>query len=307
MLKKFTFRKFAISSLLLLLAFILYNYPEEINTSKQNDNASSFINVYLIDRNDLVSLTKIKSVGENTNDYIKSIINSLIIGNNDEIPNGFSAIIPKGTMLIEFVLENNLLKLNFSKEFLNVSYDDEEKMIEAIIYSLTTLPGVENIMIFVENNLLLELPNSHKKLDPYLNKSFGINKVVDISTFKNTQNVTVYYLSKDINYYYIPVTYITDNDLDKIEIIINSLKSNKFNSSNLLSHLDYQVELMNYEADENFFVLNFNNVFLNNIYDGQLKEEVKYALSYSIIDTFGVENVVFQVNSQKIDEFILEK
>ena len=307
MLKKFTFRKFAISSLLLLLAFILYNYPEEINTSKQNDNASSFINVYLIDRNDLVSLTKIKSVGENTNDYIKSIINSLIIGNNDEIPNGFSAIIPKGTMLIEFVLENNLLKLNFSKEFLNVSYDDEEKMIEAIIYSLTTLPGVENIMIFVENNLLLELPNSHKKLDPYLNKSFGINKVVDISTFKNTQNVTVYYLSKNINYYYIPVTYITDNDLDKIEIIINSLKSNKFNSSNLLSHLDYQVELMNYEADENFFLLNFNNVFLNNIYDGQLKEEVKYALSYSIIDTFGVENVVFQVNSQKIDEFILEK
>lgn len=307
MLKKFTFRKFAISSLLLLLAFILYNYPEEINTSKQNDNASSFINVYLIDRNDLVSLTKIKSVGENTNDYIKSIINSLIIGNNDEIPNGFSAIIPKGTKLIEFVLENNLLKLNFSKEFLNVSYDDEEKMIEAIIYSLTTLPGIENIMIFVENNLLLELPNSHKKLDPYLNKSFGINKVVDISTFKNTQNVTVYYLSKNINYYYIPVTYITDNDLDKIEIIINSLKSNKFNSSNLLSHLDYQVELMNYEADENFFLLNFNNVFLNNIYDGQLKEEVKYALSYSIIDTFGVENVVFQVNSQKIDEFILEK
>lgn len=307
MLKKFTFRKFAISSLLLLLAFILYNYPEEINTSKQNDNASSFINVYLIDQNDLVSLTKIKSVGENTNDYIKSIINSLIIGNNDEIPNGFSAIIPKGTKLIEFALENNLLKLNFSKEFFNVSYDDEEKMIEAIIYSLTTLPGIENIMIFVENNLLLELPNSHKKLDPYLNKSFGINKVVDISTFKNTQNVTVYYLSKNINYYYIPVTYITDNDLDKIEIIINSLKSNKFNSSNLLSHLDYQVELMNYEADENFFLLNFNNVFLNNIYDGQLKEEVKYSLSYSIIDTFGVENVVFQVNSQKIDEFILEK
>ena len=180
-------------------------------------------------------------------------------------------------------------------------------MIESIVYSLTSLPDIDNIMIFVENELLLELPNSHKKLDMYLNKSYGINKVIDICSIKNTQNVTVYYLSKNENYYYIPVTYITNDNSNKIEIIINSLKSNKFNNSNLLSHLDYQVELMNYEEDEDYFVLNFNNVLLDSVYDGKLKEEIKYAVSYSIIDTFNVENVVFQVNSQKIDEFILEK
>ena len=40
-----------------------------------------------------------------------------------------------------------------------------------------------------------------------------------------------------------------------IEIIVNSLKSNRINSSNLSSHLDYQVELMNYERiDDEFFL-----------------------------------------------------
>ena len=85
------------------------------------------------------------------------------------------------------------------------------------------------------------------------------------------------------------------------------MKTNKFNSSNLSSHLDYQVELMNYEATEEEFLLNFNDSLLDSIYDGELKEEVKYALSYSIYDTFGIESVVFEVNSNKIDEFVLAK
>jgi hypothetical protein len=46
---------------------------------------------------------------------------------------------------------------------------------------------------------------------------------------------------------------------------------------------------------------------LSSVYDGKLKEEVKYALSYSIFDTFNVENVVFMINSNKIDELRLAK
>jgi hypothetical protein len=46
---------------------------------------------------------------------------------------------------------------------------------------------------------------------------------------------------------------------------------------------------------------------LNSIYDGKLQEEIKYAFFYSIYDTFGVDKVIFEVNSQKIDEFVLAK
>ncbi len=94
---------------------------------------------------------------------------------------------------------------------------------------------------------------------------------------------------------------------DAIDIIISYSKTNKFYNDNLSSHLDYQVKLMNYEAFENEIYLNFNEVLFDSVYDGKLKEEVKYALAYSIFDTLGVKNVVFAINSLEIDEFGLAK
>lgn len=303
MIKLFTFRKIAISTLLLLVAFLLYNYPEELNEDVTIKD-STMINIYLVDFNGYVAMTKVAS-SLNFEDALYTIIDSLTIG-NDNLPDGFSGVLPENTKLLSYSLDGDLLKVNFSKELLNVSIDTEEDMIESLVYSLTLLENVDKVMIFVEGDKLNELPNSHRKLDLYLDRNYGINKIVDISSLNSTKMVTVYYLDNSDSYY-IPVSYVVNDTQDKIQIIVNSLKTNKFNSSNLSSHLDYQVELMNYEATEEEFLLNFNDSLLDSIYDGELKEEVKYALSYSIYDTFGIESVVFEVNSNKIDEFVLAK
>ena len=307
MLKKFTFKKIAVSTLLLLLALILYNYPEEINEDVEIKNDKK-INIYLIDENDFIGMTEISSASNSNNEKIEEILNSLIINSplSNNLPKGFKAIIPENTKILNYELKDGLLKINFSKEFLNIDEENEEKMIEAIIYSLTTIKDINKIMIFVDNSHLDELPNSHKKLDLYLDRSYGINKIYDITTFNNTKVVTVYHLNKNNDYYYIPITYVVNSEEDKVEIIINNLKSNKLNSSNLLSHLNYQVELMNFEKNENEILLNFNDVLFESIYNGKLKEEVKYAIAYSIYDTIGISNITFEINSTIIDEFRLE-
>lgn len=306
MLKRFTFKKLGITTLLLLLALILYNYPEVINEEYIPEQCEN-INIYLIDKNDFVAMTEIETNNKNFNDQIKEILNALIIGNNEEkLPEGFKAVIPRGTKILSYQLNDGLLKINFSREFLNSDEKDEEKMIEAIVFSLTSINDVKKIMIFVENERLTELPKSKKKLDLYLDRKIGINKVVDITSLNNTEMITVYYLSNLDNKYYIPISYITNDEGDKIEIIINNLKTNRLYSSNLASHLDYQVELMNYEATTDEVILDFNDILLASVYKGKLKEEIKYAISYSIYDTLGIENITFQVNNQKIDEFRLE-
>lgn len=306
MLKRFTFKKLGITTLLLLLALILYNYPEVINEEYIPEQCEN-INIYLIDKNDFVAMTEIETNNKNINDQIKEILNALIIGNNEEkLPEGFKAVIPRGTKILSYQLNDGLLKINFSREFLNSNEKDEEKMIEAIVFSLTSINDVKKIMIFVENERLTELPKSKKKLDLYLDRKIGINKVVDITSLNNTEMITVYYLSNLDNKYYIPISYITNDEGDKIEIIINNLKTNRLYSSNLSSHLDYQVELMNYEATTDEVILDFNDILLASVYKGKLKEEIKYAISYSIYDTLGIENITFQVNNQKIDEFRLE-
>ena len=303
MIKRFSVRKILITSLLLIVALILYSFPEELETNI-NDVKYDSINIYLIDSNNYVAMTSIISNNDSFDCKLKTIIDGLTIGSSN-IPKGFSPVIPKDTRLLDYDLIGGLLKINFSKELLNVTGDNEEKMIQSIIYSLTSLEDVEKIMIFVEGNKLDKLPNSLKKLDLYLDRSYGINKVIDIDTFSGTQMVTVYYLG---NYdSFVPISYITDDDSERIEIIVNSLKSNRLNSSNLSSHLDYQVELMNYERIDDDFFINFSDSLFSSVYDGVLKEEVKYALSYSIFDSYDVKNVVFQINSNKIDELRLAK
>lgn len=303
MIKIFSVRKILIASLLLLVALILYSYPEELDDNVIEKKYDS-INIYLIDSNNYVAMTSILSK-ENDFDYkLRTIIDSLTVGSSN-VPKGFSSVIPRDTKLIDYSLDGNLLKINFSKQLLDVSVDDEDRMIQSIVYSLTSLDNVDKVMIFVEGEILNKLPNSHKRLDTYLDRSYGINRVIDIDKLSGSSCVTVYYLGS--NNSYVPISYITNDDTDKIEIIVNSLKSNRLNSSNLSSHLDYQVELMNYERVDDEFFLNFSDTLLSSVYEGKLKEEVKYALSYSILDTFNVENVVFLINSNKIDELRLAK
>ncbi len=305
MIRMFTYRKIAISTLLLLVAILLYSYPEEINNTLDKANKCAILNIYLIDKNDFVSLVSVNSDDEDKS--ITKIVRYMTIDSGLSLPKGFYPLIPKDTKLLDYSVDDGLLKLNFSKELFNVSLEDEENMIESIVYSLTMVEGVSKIIIYVEDEMLMELPKSHKRLPLYLDRDYGINKIVNLTSLNDTKSVTVYYLDKSDDYYYVPVTYITNSSDDKIDIIVNSLKSNKFNNSNLSSHLDYQVELMSYEESKDQFLLNFNSILLNSVYDGKLKEEVKYALSYSIFDTFGVKSVIFEVDSMKIDEFVLEK
>ena len=303
MLKMFSVRKILIASLLLLVALIIYSFPEQLEADIDNIEYDS-INIYLIDRNNYVAMTSVITKGNDFDARLKTIIKSLTVG-SDNTPKNFTSVIPRDTKLLGYSINDGLLKIDFSKQLLNVTYDEENRMLESLIYSLTSLEEVKKIMLFVEGSRLTELPNSHKKLDLYLDRSYGVNKIVDIDSFKETQLVTVYYLGTNDSY--VPISYVTNGDEEKIEIIVNKLRSNKMNSSLLSSHLNYQVQLMNYEQKDNEFFLNFNSVLLNSVYDGKLKEEVKYALSYSIYDTYGIENVVFQVDSNKIDELRLAK
>ncbi len=301
MLKKITFKKIALSTLLLLLSVILYNYPKEINKNINEITSPPKTPIYLIDENNFVAMSSINDTSKDTIERIKLIISSLTIDSHANIQENFKPIIPANTKLNSIDLKNGLLKLDFSKDFLNVSEENEIKMLEAIIFSLTELKEVNKIMIFVEQVHLNELPHSKKRLDLYLDRSFGINKIINIDDLKNTQMTTIYYLAKNETYYYVPISLVSSTTEDKINIIIKNLKSNRLNNSNLLSHLNYQVELMNYEINEQEIKLNFNNILLDSIDNGKLKEEVKYAIAYSIRDSLNIENITFMVDNVIID------
>ena len=313
MIKRSILKRIIIASIALLILVITYTFPTY--TSNNINQTLSYIEpnkttIYLLDNSNLVSRTKIISK-DNNNDLIsksKNIINALIINTpySKYTPDGFKPIIPEGTKINSINIDNNILKINFNENFLNLEKETEEKVIESLIYSLTEIDGINGIMIFINDNLLEELPNSNKKLPNILDRNYGINKIYEIDDIKNTSKTTIYYLNnyKDTTYY-TPVTFINNDNKDKIEIIIEKLKSSPITQTNLMSYLASNAELLDYEITESAINLSFNNYIFNEFDKKDILEEVKYTIGLSIKDNYNVDNVIFNVNNEKIATFSL--
>lgn len=313
MIKKSATKRIIIASIALLILLITYMFPAT-NGSNNINQSLSYIEpnkttIYLVDNSNMVA--RVKTIIKENKDTIKKareIINALIINSQASKynPSGFKAIIPEGTKILSISLSENILKINFSENFLNIDKNNEEKMLEALIYSLTEISNIKGVMIFVNNNILEELPNSKTKLPDVLDRKYGINKIYEIDDIKNTSATTIYYLSEFENTkYYTPVTFINNDSEDKIEVIIEKLKSSPINQTNLMSYLASNAELLDYEINENTVSLTFNNYIFEEFSNKDILEEVKYTIGLSIKDNYAVDEVVFNANNEKIANFTL--
>ena len=297
MLKKSSLRRIMVATLALFILLIIYFFP---TTSEFKETLSYIekeeIPIFLVDSMEYIARTSIVKESETTEELIEEVIDSLTIGSekSNYIRDGFKGIIPKNTKVLDTTLEGNILTINFSKEFLNVLESDEEKMLEALTYSLLEIPEIKKISILVEGGKLKNLPNSKKKLPEFLDRNFGINKIYNLDSIKDTSKTTIYYLSKyNDYYYYVPVTKISNDATEKVEIIINELKSTPIYHTNLISYLAASTNITNYELLENSITLSFNNHLLANLKDEEMLEEVKYSIALSMRDSYGVEEVLF--------------
>lgn len=298
-------RKLIISFLTLFVLTIVYLFPSE-ESPKQNIiyKDVDYTKVYLLNKDLLVETSIVsKATSNDIISNIKDILSSLTVNSEKSkyLDNNFKALIPEGTRILDVSLDKGLLKINFSKEILNIDASLEEKMIESIIYSLMKLDGIEKIMIFVEGEKLDSLPNSKKALPIELTKSYGINKVYDVNNIFTMDVLNLYYyINIDDNYHLVPVSIFTNNSDDKVEVIIEELKSSPIHQSNLMSFLASNATLLDYEIKENTIKLEFSSYILDNFFSEKLIEEVKYAISASLGDTLGVKEVNFFVNGEKI-------
>lgn len=303
MIKNSIKKRFSISIISLAILAIIYMIPtqkEYETTTSYNENINK---VYLINNDDLLIQTSLISESNDTLEKAKEIINDLTINSpaKNYLDNNFKQIIPENTKLLDIKKEDDLLKINFSENFLKVNPDLEEKMFESLIYSLTELEGIDKIMIFVNGEILLKLPNSNKELPNVLTRDYGINKIYDITTLSPINKITLYYfIAIDNNYKAVPVTLFTNDDSSKVEVIIKKLKSSLAYQTDLVSFLNNNTKLLDYEITENSIKLNFNTDLLNNFYDEALLEEVKYAISSSIKDSLNIDDIIYYINGEAI-------
>ena len=314
MLKKMLLRKIAVATSLVLIMLMLYFIPtnkEEIDLNKNQQLEYIYPNdlevIYLLDNNNYLS--RAKASVNNQDEITKATDLIEILTENGKktstIPNGFKTVLPKNTKVLDLTLKDKILTINFSKEFNNVTIDYEEKLIESLIYTLTSIEGIDKIKILIEDKPLTELPNSKIKLPEYLDKHYGINKQYELTSLEDIDSYTIYYvLNYNDEVYYTPVTkYINNQNQDKVKIIINELATSLVYESNLMSYLDTNVKLLDYELTDNVIKLNFNDLILSDITNNLILEEVMYTIGLSLCEDLDIEEVIFLVNNREISTF----
>ena len=314
MLKKKMIRKIIISTSALFALFLIYLIPNEELDIKQSlgyiDLDVTTNNIYLLDEYSYLGKTEVVVNSKTTEDKVKELVEVLINGGvgENKIPNGFKSILPSETKILSVKYEDNLIKIDFSKDLLNISKELEEKMIEALIYTITSVDEVEKVIIYVEGNILTKLPQTNITLPSTLDRNFGINKTYDFTNTKDINQVTIYYLNKhNDDYYYVPVTKYLNDNRDKIKIIIDELTSTNTYNTNLLSYLNSNTELLAIEEQPDILELTFNSYIFSDVDNKDILEEVVYTICLSVKDNYDVSEVVIKTEDEEILKTVLKE
>ena len=179
MLKNFSLRKIGLTSVALLATTLIYLFPANQEKLKPNETLEyveanvNMSDIFLLDKNSYVSLTKVVLTESQIENRARELLNILTIGGRDDkIPSGFSAIIPPDTKVLSLKYEKGLIKVDFSSELLDIPEKQEERMIEAIVYTLTSIDDVNKVIIYVEGEILTKLPKTKENL-PRSGSGFG--------------------------------------------------------------------------------------------------------------------------------------
>ncbi len=304
MLKRMSLKKILVCSLVIfsigLLNFIPkedINLKEEVVYVKDNPNISY---VYLENKNNYLTRVNVDVKSKSVESKARELLENLIAGSKN-IPKGFNGIIPPTVKINSIKYTNETLKVDFTNDLLDVKKEYEEKIIEAITYTLTSIEDIKYVIIYMNGEILTHLPKSNKTLPSTLDRSFGINKEYKISNDKDITSTTIYYISNLNNQeYYIPVTKINNDTRDKIEIIVEEL-SNQGNKR-LMSYLNSNTRLISSNIDNNNLLLVFNDYILNDGDEQDILKEVIDTICLSIKDNYSVDTVSFNINDKEINK-----
>ena len=310
MIKKGSFRRMVVASFALFIVLLtIYIFPkDEVKIPSKTIYKKVYASaIYLIDKNNYVARTTVNISSTSKETKALELINTLINGTvkNKYIPSGFKSLIAEGTTVNNVKISGDLITIDFNQNFLNTKDIDEEKMIESIVYTLTEIKGIKKVKILVDGKAINKLPSSGKIIPDILTREIGINKKTSLTSFKNTKDVTTYFLNKiDDNKYFVPVTITTDDPSEKIEIIIKELKAKDNIDNNLSTYLEAGTTLKNYQVLENEFNMEFNNVILNSF--NKIDEEVVYGLALSIYDNYNIDRISIDVDNVQVVAYALK-
>ena len=293
MLRRKAINRIFFSTIIFFIVFTLYSmkFVDKVVTS---DNSKDKVNeeiIYTLNSDNYISKTsvyvsKVLSLEDRVREKLE-----IMVKDNDKnvlLPSYFKPILPQNTRVLDVVVEDCLIKVYFSKELNNINKEQSEKMIEAIVYTVTD-ENILGIEIYVNGQMLKYVPNTKKVLPTILTKDIGINKSYDINASNDISKVVMmYYTNDNDNYYEVPVTKYVNDDREKLEIIFDEF--GKMSDDKSLISMMEGINVLDYSILDDRIVIDVNK---------ELNKDEQNLVFKSIFSNYGAKSIDLLVNGEK--------
>lgn len=189
------------------------NGPEALPASAEAETGNTFTaSLFALDGDGYVAPISVKLPFDTTEVAKKTLQYMVKGGPGDELlPEGFTALLPEGTEVVSLDIDSaaKTATIDFNEEFLAYEPDEERRILEGLVWAMTSYPSVEYVQLWVDGKPLKEMPVLGTPLDAPLSRKFGINvERASGVEFTRSTPVTLYFLNETADgfTYYVPVT-----------------------------------------------------------------------------------------------------
>lgn len=276
--------------------------PEEENTTSKDVSRI----LYLIDQNGLVVPQEVHLPAPESKEVAKQVLEYLVQDGpvTSLLPNGFQAVLPSGTEIIDLNLETDgTLVVNVSEDFKTYQAENEQKILEAMTFTLTQFENVERVKLWIEGEEQNAMPVNGTPISEGYSRIDGINvhqtNGIDLMESKAT---TLYFpMQGEEEVYFVPVTQHIEVDEDNPhESVVQALMEGPALDLPLQHFINTGSQLAAEPVMEDGIIsLTFNENILSNSEQSMIADEVMQSLVMTLTEQEEIEAVEVQIENHE--------
>lgn len=221
------------------------------------------------------------------------------------LPEGFSALIPQGTIIDPVNIHQQVATVDLSEHFASYNAQDERKILEAITWTLTGFSTIDRVQLRIKGHDLKEMPVAGTPMDEPLSRVMGINlENVPGVQYGQSTPVTLYFQNRmDTQFnYYVPVTRMVSRTPDVVGAAVHELIKGPLGNGSLhaLFNPAAEVLMIDHDVDHEVITLDFGDELLAHA-DGPYDEAITDAyesIVMSLWENMGQGQIRILINGE---------
>lgn len=278
--------------------------PEQGSEGAVTENAEKAIQlkdapVYLLDPDGYVVPITVALPKEEG--LAKQVLNYMIKGGPIEgvKPEGFTALIPEGTKILGMTIKDGVATVDFSPEFKNYEAKNEQKLIDAITFALTSFDNIKEVKVWINGYPQDVMPVDGTPISS-LTRANGINlELASNVQLGDTTPITLYFQGETADHasYFVPVTRLIPRTDNKAMATVEQFIKGPKQGTNLFSSILPTTKVLDVKLDKGVAMVNLDDKLLS-FNDGRANPLAMESIILSLTENTEADQVQFMVNGK---------